>query len=264
MSHPHLIKYYGAAQRGKDVFIVTEYLEGGSLAGVLAAGAPLLPWSLLVALGRAAAEGLAHLHAAELLHRDIKTENLLLADDWRLVVADYGFAKKVADLNGGVRTAMTILGTEDFMAPEVTFGEAYGVGADVFSLGCVLVELLTRQPPGAVLQRTPRNKFAANIEALRAAAPADAPPSFVECAVQCLAYEPEARVSADVVADWLRELEAEVTALELAMLEAEPPVRLKRADVGAPSTIAARAMGGGGGAHARDSGGDTEQRAVSH
>ena len=247
MSHPHLIKYYGAAQRGKDVFIVTEYLEGGSLAGVLVAGAPPLPWSLLVGLGRAAAEGLAHLHAAELLHRDIKTENLLLADNWRLVVADYGFAKKVADLNGGVRTAMTILGTEDFMAPEVTFGEAYGVGADVFSLGCVLVELLTRQPPGTVLKRTPRNKFAANIEALRAAVPADAPPSFVECAVQCLSYEPESRVSADVVADWLRELEAELTAQELAGTEtAEPPIRLKRAGVDAPSAIARSVKTAGG------------------
>jgi serine/threonine protein kinase len=137
----------------------------------------MAPWRLRVALARAAAEGLAALHGAELLHRDIKTENLLLDNGWRIKIADYGFAKKVADLKGGRAQPGTIVGTETFMAPEVIFGEAYGEHADVFSLGCVLAEVLTGRVPGVggFLERTPRSKFAADLEQLRAAAPPDAP-----------------------------------------------------------------------------------------
>lgn len=215
LSHPHLIKYYGAAQRGKEVFIVTEFLPGGTLADILSPSAPLLSWPLLISLARAAAEGLAALHTADVLHRDIKSENLLLDDDWRLVIADYGFARRHEGDGGARRGAaqtMTIVGTEAFMAPEVTFGEPYGAGADVFALGCVLAQIIVRQTPGSngFLERTPRNKFRCDLDALRAAAPVDAPPSFVECAAQCLAYEPEDRLTAENAAEWLKELEEEL------------------------------------------------------
>ena len=234
VAHPHLIRYLGAAQAPGEVLIVTEFMEGGALRGVLAGAAvaaasqqqqqqqqaQLLPWRLRVALARAAAEGLAALHGAELLHRDIKTENLLLDDEWRLVISDFGFAKRIADLKGASPQPGTILGSEGFMAPEVIFGEAYGEKADVFSLGCVLAELLTGLQPGVAgfLERTPRAKFAADLAQVRAAAPADAPQSFVECVCQCLAYEPEARLASDDALLWLRDLEAELPECSLGSL----------------------------------------------
>lgn len=245
VSHPHLLKFFGAAEGGnKELFIVTELMGGGPLSALLAPPAPPLPWALRVALCRQAAEGLAHLHAAELLHRDVKTDNLLLAaDSWRLVVADYGFAKHVSDLRGGAKQAMTILGTETFMAPEVQFGEAYGEGADIFSLGCVFAHVLTGREPGVggFLERTPRNKFAADVEQLRAAVSPDAPPSLVECTCQCLSSEPEARPSADVVVEWLRDLAAE---LPIAGAAFPPPAAL-RAEVRF-ARASAVADGGGG------------------
>ena len=252
--HPNLIRYLGAAQDGAELFIVTEFMAGGTLRGVLAPGLPPLPWRLRVALARAAAEGLACLHSSELLHRDIKTENLLLDDSWRLVIADYGFAKKVADLKGGSPQPGTILGTEAFMAPEVTFGEGYGEKADVFSLGCVLAELLTGRVPGerGFLERTPRNKFAADLAQLRAAAPPGAPPSLVECTCQCLAYEPEARPSSDDALLWLRDLEAELPPFDPAALPRPSQLQAQRAAAEAAARAGAGA-GSAGGAGAGDS-----------
>ena len=245
--HANLIRYFGAAQSGAELYIVTEFMDGGALSG-LGSALATLPWRLRVALARAAAEGLACLHASELLHRDIKTENLLLDDAWRLVIADYGFSKRVADLRGGSRQPGTILGTEAFMAPEVTFGEAYGEHADVFSLGCVLAQLLTGLPPGrgGFLERTPRNKFAADLAQLRAAAPADAPPSFVECACQCLAYEPDARPASEDVLLWLRDLERELPEVDLAALP-KPSALQAAARAAAAQAGAAAADGGGAG-----------------
>lgn len=241
VTHPHLIKYLGAAQRGKDVFIVTEFCEGGALSEVTVPPALPLPWRTRVRLARSAAEGLAHLHLHELLHRDIKSDNMLLDGEGRLCIADYGFARGAAGLRGGTRAALTVLGTETHMAPELLFGEPYGEGADVFALGLVLAELITRRTPGhgGFLERGPRSKFAVDVDEFRAAVPPDAPASFVECAVQCLAYNPEDRLGADMVADWLRELEGELPPEEDA-----PPL----ADVRAAATAARAASAAAGGA----------------
>lgn len=111
------------------------------------------------------------------------------------MVADYGFARKSRS-----DVAMTICGTDEFMAPEVVFGEVYDERADVFSFGVFLCELMCRRVPGrdGFLQREPRTKFKIDFDALRAAVPADCPPSLVELAVQCCAYEAEERLDSEV------------------------------------------------------------------
>ncbi len=251
--HTHLLKYYGAAHnvQASELYIVTEYMDGGTLSGVLAPSPTLapLPWRLKVSLARAAAEGLACLHASDLLHRDVKSENFLLDDSWRLVIGDYGFAKRVADLKGGLRQPGTILGTECFMAPEVTFGEAYGEHADVFSLGCVLAHILTGRAPGegGFLERTPKNKFACDLGALRAAMPPDAPPSFLECTCQCLAYEPEQRPNAEDVLLWLKDLEAELPDFKPCDIPKPSQIQAARAAAAAAAEVSQGGAGDGEG-----------------
>lgn len=108
----------------------------------------------------------------------------------------------------------TLCGTDEFLAPEIIFGEVYDERADVFSFGIFLCELLCRKVPGkdGFLQREPRTKFTLDFDALRAMVPQDAPPSLVELAVQCCAYEAEYRMTSDEALEWLTALTEELEA----------------------------------------------------
>lgn len=122
-------------------------------------------------------------------------------EDWRPVLADYGFARKVS-----AKKNMTIVGTDEFMAPEVIWGEAYDERADVFSFGVVMAELFSWKRAGedGFMSRTPRGKFRLDRDqvssAIREGTP-DAPERLAELILECLAYEPDDRVeSADALA----------------------------------------------------------------
>ena len=115
-------------------------------------------------------------------------------EDWRAVLADYGFARKVTN-----KRNMTIVGTNEFMAPEVIWGESYDERADVFSFGVVLAELMSWRRAGEAgfMARTPRGGFRLDEEqvlaAVRAGAPR-APDRLGDLVMQCLANEADDRV----------------------------------------------------------------------
>lgn len=166
-----------------------------------------LPWLRRVQLARDVAEGIAYLHTMEIIHRDIKTENVLLDDKWRPVVGDFGFARKAEQAK-----AMTICGTPAFMAPEAIWGEEYSQLADVFSFGMILAHLITRKEPGekGFFVREPRTKFELNIDEIDAAADEGCPESLMDLCKQCLAKEPDDRLESSLVHEWLTELHAEL------------------------------------------------------
>lgn len=142
---------------GRAILIVTELLKGGDLSTLLLQHPEVkLPWKLKLSLAHQISQAIDHLHQKELIHRDIKTENILVDHDWRPVLADYGLTRKPSSSR-----AMTICGTDEFMAPEVIFGESYDESADVFSFGMVLAEIIYRKRPGknGFLERSPRTKF---------------------------------------------------------------------------------------------------------
>lgn len=120
MTHVNLIRYHGVAMEPGPsgsllVSIVTEYMNGGDLRSVLRRTDVPLPWVLRVRLARDLAAAVAHLHEEGVVHRDIKTENVLLDDEWRCVLADYGFARKMDSRPSGSAAAMTLCGTDEFM-----------------------------------------------------------------------------------------------------------------------------------------------------
>ncbi|MFH7596434.1 serine/threonine-protein kinase [Streptomyces racemochromogenes] len=122
-------------------WLVTAYIPGPSLHQVVRGAGPL-PYRALRVLGSGLAEGLAAIHAAGLVHRDLKPGNVIVADDGPRVI-DFGIARA---LDGGQHTG-TVIGTPGFMSPEQARGEPTGPASDVFALGCVLTFAATGHSP---------------------------------------------------------------------------------------------------------------------
>ncbi|HEX4902355.1 MAG TPA: PASTA domain-containing protein [Acidimicrobiales bacterium] len=146
ISHPNVVVVHDS---GVDEvpYLVTEYLAGGSLRGVLSAGHRLTPSQALV-VGLDACRGLAHAHGRGLVHRDLKPANLLFGDDGRLRIADFGLARALAE-TGITDHGGHLVGTMRYAAPEQARGERTGPKADVYALGLVLVEAVTGRVPFA-------------------------------------------------------------------------------------------------------------------
>jgi eukaryotic-like serine/threonine-protein kinase len=145
LSHPNVVSVYdaGETEDGRP-YIVMEHVEGVTLADVLEERGRL-PADEAVSLAVQACSGLAHAHAAGLVHRDIKPQNLLLRTDGTLKVADFGIAR--AAETTALTQVGTVLGTAAYLSPEQAAGEEVTAATDIYSLGAVLYELLTGRPP---------------------------------------------------------------------------------------------------------------------
>ena len=147
LSHPNVVRVYdfGHDPDGRP-FIVMEYVEGGSLAETLARDGALSP-GRVVAVARDCCAGLAYAHAAGLVHRDLKPQNLLLDPDCRVKIADFGIARTLDD---GTSLTLTgsVLGTAGYLAPEQAGGEQVTAAADIYGLGVTLHQLATGTMPG--------------------------------------------------------------------------------------------------------------------
>src|SRR5690606_8205540 len=136
LSHPHLLAVYDWSGGEDDSpFLVTEYLSGGSLRGLLDAGNRLTPSQALV-VGLEAARALDHAHRQGFVHRDVKPANLLFGADARLRVADFGLARAIAEA-GWTEPTGAVLGTARYASPEQARGEAVDGRSDVYSLALV-------------------------------------------------------------------------------------------------------------------------------
>jgi len=146
LSHPRLVRVYdfGHDPDGRP-FIVMEYVEGGSLAETLARDGVLSP-ARVVAVARDCCSGLAYAHAAGLVHRDLKPQNLLLDLDGRVKIADFGIARSL----DGTSLTLTgsVLGTAGYLAPEQAGGAQVSAAADIYGLGVTLHQLATGTMPG--------------------------------------------------------------------------------------------------------------------
>uniref|UniRef100_A0A7R9U3L7 Protein kinase domain-containing protein n=1 Tax=Pinguiococcus pyrenoidosus TaxID=172671 RepID=A0A7R9U3L7_9STRA len=150
--HENILRLIGACdQQIREsthvLWIVTEFARGGNLLQLLESEHDIT-WLLRVRIVHDAAMGLQHLHTCGQIHRDVKSSNFLLTRAFQCKVADLGMARPF-DKESTPRK-MTICGTEDYMAPELIFDEHYDGKVDVFGLGMVLFELLSRRAIGSV------------------------------------------------------------------------------------------------------------------
>jgi predicted ATPase len=149
LNHPHIVPLFDSGAAGDDLYYVMPYVAGDTLRGRLARDGHLSIEDAL-RLGREIASALGHAHGLGLVHRDLKPENVLLAGDIPLV-ADFGVARALAAAaDQRTHTGTTggaIIGTPTYMSPEQACGEAIDQRSDVYSLGCVVFEMIAGRPP---------------------------------------------------------------------------------------------------------------------
>jgi ABC-type amino acid transport substrate-binding protein len=145
LQHPNIIQIYEIGEHESKPFLSLEFCPGGSLEKQLG-GKPLEP-SEAARLVATLARAMQAAHHAQVIHRDLKPGNVLLAADGTPKIGDFGLAKKL-DEAGQTRSG-AVLGTPSYMAPEQASGKAKDIGpaADVWALGAILYECLTGQPP---------------------------------------------------------------------------------------------------------------------
>jgi serine/threonine protein kinase len=191
LSNPNIVAVYDAGAENGVPFIVMEYVEGETLGDLLQRRGRLDP-AEAVALALQACSGLETAHQAGLVHRDIKPQNLLIAPEGTLKIADFGIARS---LDGTQLTqAGTVLGTAGYLAPEQAAGEPVTAVADIYALGAVLYELLTGRPPYEAdsLAELFVKQTEGSITPLRELAPA-APARLEDAVMRALARVPEYR-----------------------------------------------------------------------
>jgi serine/threonine-protein kinase len=143
VSHPRLVTVFDSGVDHGTPFLVMELVAGRTLRQVLDETGPL-PAGQAVAIAAGVCEGLEAAHAAGLVHRDIKPANIMLAGG-EVKILDFGIAR--ADGTAARTTAGTVLGTPAYLSPEQAAGHPAGPASDLYSLGCVLFEMLTGSPP---------------------------------------------------------------------------------------------------------------------
>ncbi|KAJ5047474.1 uncharacterized protein L3040_003298 [Drepanopeziza brunnea f. sp. 'multigermtubi'] len=158
LDHPNVVSYHGIEVHRDKVYIFMEFCSGGSLAGLLEHGR-IEDEQVIMVYALQLLEGLAYLHESAIVHRDIKPENILLNHNGVIKYVDFGASKVIARQGktlvaaepGKANKSMT--GTPMYMSPEVIKGENPGrAGAvDVWSLGCVILEMATGRRPWASL-----------------------------------------------------------------------------------------------------------------
>eukprot|EP00211_Chloroparvula_japonica_P006074 CAMPEP_0119119940 /NCGR_PEP_ID=MMETSP1310-20130426/1206_1 /TAXON_ID=464262 /ORGANISM="Genus nov. species nov., Strain RCC2339" /LENGTH=349 /DNA_ID=CAMNT_0007109399 /DNA_START=151 /DNA_END=1200 /DNA_ORIENTATION=- len=185
MRHPNIVQMIGLCKHASGIFIVTEYISGGNLRKRLKDPSVDMPWLLRVQIAMDIAQGMLFLHSRGYIHRDMKSQNLLVDDHWKIKVCDFGFARCVDH-----QEAMTVCGTDEWMAPEVALGRHYDEKADVFSYAMVLTELITRKKP---MQRKAGRAFAFNAAEFRKTCPPDAPAGLVDLACDMAEFYPDKR-----------------------------------------------------------------------
>eukprot|EP01083_Nonionella_stella_P070427 188412_1 len=156
LRHPNVVLYMGFCPQ-PHVCIITEFCSKGSLFDILYDHEIILNFKRIIQIARGITRGMNYLHCLErkIIHRDLKSQNVLVADDWTPKICDFGIShvrRKVRTLT--LRQAARsdvghygVYGTPEWMAPEVLEGVAYNETADVYSFGIVMCELLTRELP---------------------------------------------------------------------------------------------------------------------
>ncbi|MFH8475787.1 protein kinase [Streptomyces sp. NPDC018000] len=204
LSHPHLVAVFDFGAWEDRFYLVMELVEGRSLGDLLAAEERLGAEQVARIAGQAAA-GLAAAHRQGIVHRDIKPGNLMLDAEGTVKIGDFGIAQFVDDPSAALTTTGQIVGTSLYLAPERALGRTAGAASDMYSLGCVIYQLLLGEPPfrsdtatATLYQHVDTAPVPLRQRGVSLS------PAFDSYLLGLLAKQPEDRPSAQQVADWFQ------------------------------------------------------------
>lgn len=144
LSHPNVVNIYDVGEFGETHYIIMEYIEGRNLKEILREQGVFSP-ARAREIGKEVARALHHAHRHGLVHRDIKPHNILITDEGRVKVTDFGIAR-AASTSTLTHTGM-VLGSVHYFSPEQARGDQVGLQSDIYSLGVLLYEMVTGQVP---------------------------------------------------------------------------------------------------------------------
>src|ERR1700740_2672099 len=150
LNHPSIVAVYDTGEAdtptGPLPYIVMEYVDGVTLRDIVHTDGPL-PAQRAIEIIADACQALNFSHQAGIIHRDVKPANIMINTTNAVKVMDFGIARAIADSGNSVTQTAAVIGTAQYLSPEQARGDSVDARSDVYSLGCVLYEILTGEPP---------------------------------------------------------------------------------------------------------------------
>jgi len=201
--HPNIVQFLGVCDHSSGIYLITEYVEHGDLFDLLIFGEKKPSWKIRAKIAFQIATACYYLHSKNIIHRDLKSQNVLIGADFKVKICDLGFATITQN-----KKRMSIVGTNEWMAPEIWSSDTYDQQVDIFSFGIVLTEMITCRPPS---KRSVDKQMAFDFEQFKAEIPENCPPEFLNLVYDCTLQDPAARPSSKDLVTRFRSLESSLT-----------------------------------------------------